>query len=100
MFLVPADLVFPLFFLAILIGSTVAASSWSRPAETTMSASVFRSALIAGAEMSAIVACAGCAVLLGAAGPSLLVILGATSPPAMRRYTARWRAKKDDGYPH
>ncbi|MFG1625483.1 hypothetical protein [Kribbella sp. NPDC049227] len=99
LFLVPADLVFPLLFMATLIGSIVAASTWSRPAGTTMSASVSRSGRIAGAAIAAIVASAGYAVLLGAAGPSLLVILGATSPPAMRRYTTRWRARKTTDIP-
>lgn len=99
LFLVPAELEFPLFFMATLIGSTVAALTWSRPAGTTMAASVFRSALIAVAVLSAIVACAGYAALLGAAGPSLLVILGATSPPAMRTYAALWRARKTTHIP-
>lgn len=99
LFLVPADLEFPLFFMAALIGSTVAAGTWSRPAGTAMSASVLRSGLIAGAVIAAIVACAGYAVLLGAAGPGLLVILGATSPPALRTYTAGWRARKTTHFP-
>ena len=99
LFLVPADLVFPLVFSVVLIGSTVGTATWSRPAGTTTAAGVFRSARIVGVVMSAIVACAGYAVLLGAAGPCLLVVLGATSPPAMRWYAARWGAGKTTEIP-
>lgn len=84
LFLVPADLLFPLLFVATLVGLTVAANAWSRPDGTTVSAGLVRCGLIAATVIAAVVACAGYFVLLGSAGLSLLLLLGVTSPPAMR----------------
>jgi hypothetical protein len=83
-FLVPADAMFPLLFVAALIGLTVATSAWSKREETTIFPRSGRCVVIAVTVISAIVACAGYVVLLGAAGPGLVVVLGATSPAAMR----------------
>ncbi|WP_132333364.1 hypothetical protein [Kribbella orskensis] len=83
-FLVPADVLYPLFFIAALLGLTVATTSWSKTEETTISARSGRSAVIAVTVISAIVACAGHVVLLGAAGSGLVVVLCVTSPAAMR----------------
>jgi hypothetical protein len=83
-FLVPAGGMFPLLFFATLIGLIVAATSWPQTAETTISARSRRSAVIGVTVITAIVACAGTVVLFGAAGPAVVVLLGVTSPPAMR----------------
>ncbi|TCN32870.1 hypothetical protein EV644_12388 [Kribbella orskensis] len=83
LFLVPAGVMFPLLFVAAVIGLTVATTTWSQPAGTTISAGVGRFAVIVVAMMSAIVACAGLIVLFGGAAPGLVVVLGVTSPAAM-----------------
>jgi hypothetical protein len=83
-FLLPADVMYPLLFVAALIGLTVATTFWSKTKETTISGRSGRSAVIAVTVISAIVACAGHVVLLGAAGPGLVVVLCVTSPAAMR----------------
>lgn len=87
--LVPGDLMFPLLFLAGLIGSTVAATAWSKEEDTTAGAKAWRAIAVAGAVIGVIVACAGYAVLLGPAGPSWAVLLGVTSPPALRWFGRR-----------
>jgi hypothetical protein len=87
--LVPGDLMFPLLFLAGLIGSTVAATAWSKAEDATDGAKAWRGVVVAGAVIGVIVACAGYAVLLGPAGPLLAVFLGITSPPAMRWFGRR-----------
>jgi hypothetical protein len=84
LFFVPTDLVFPLFFVAALIGSGVASNAWSKAEGTSVLARAWKAAVVAGTVIAAIVACAGYVVLLGPAGPALVVILGVTSPPAMR----------------
>ncbi|MFC5263152.1 hypothetical protein ACFPJ1_13650 [Kribbella qitaiheensis] len=83
-FLVPARGMLPLLFVAAFIGVAVASTAWSHAAETTISARLGRSAVIAVAVISAIVAFAGTVVVLGAAAPGLVVVLGVTSPAAMR----------------
>jgi hypothetical protein len=84
LFLVPADLVFPLLFVAGLIAVTVFTTVWSKTEQSTILAGSGRAAAIAVTVIAAIVACAGYIVLLGTAGPGLLVVLGVTSPAAMR----------------
>ena len=84
LFLVPGELVFPLLFVAGLITVTVATTVWSKGDEGTALTRLRRAAVIAVTVLSAIVACAGYLVLLGSAGPGLLLVLGATSPAAMR----------------
>ena len=83
-FLVPAGGMLPLLFVATLIGVSVAGTAWSHTAASAISARSGRSAVIAVAVISAIVAFAGDVVLLGAAAPGLVVVLGVTSPAAMR----------------
>jgi hypothetical protein len=83
-FLVPGDLVYPLLFVAGLIGVTAFTTVWSRTGQTTVRAGAGRAAAVAGLVISAIVACAGYVVLLGAPGAGLLVVLAITSPAAMR----------------
>ena len=84
LFFVPARLVFPLLFIASLIAATVGAHSWSKAEGATTSARAGRAAVAGGAVIAGSVACAGYIVLLGPAGLGLAVILGVTSPPAMR----------------
>jgi hypothetical protein len=84
LFLVPGDLVFPLLFVAGLIGVTVFTTVWSKTGQTTMRAGAGRAAAIAGLVSSAVVACAGYVVLLGTPGTGLVVVLGITSPATMR----------------
>ncbi|MDX6260541.1 MAG: hypothetical protein QOH84_2229 [Kribbellaceae bacterium] len=83
-FLVPGDLVFPLLFVAGLVGVTVFTTVWSRTGEGTMRAGAGRAVAVSGLVISAIVACAGYVVLLGAPGAGLLVVLGVTAPATMR----------------
>jgi hypothetical protein len=83
-FLLPAELMFPLFFLGSLVASTVVACVWPKSGETATSAGAGRAAVIGVAVVAAIFASAGSAVVLGVAGPGLMVVLGITSPPAMR----------------
>jgi hypothetical protein len=83
-FLVPGNVMLPLLFVATLIGLTAATTAWSRPGETTIAARSRRAAVVGLTVISAIVVCAGCVVLLGAAGPTLLLVLGVTSPAAVR----------------
>ncbi|MFG1621837.1 hypothetical protein [Kribbella sp. NPDC049227] len=89
LFFVPTDLVFPLFFVAALIGSAVAANAWSKTEDASVPARAWKAAVVAGTVIAAIVACAGYVVLLGPAGPSLVVVLGITSPPALRWFGRR-----------
>ncbi|MFI6826447.1 hypothetical protein ACIBG5_05060 [Kribbella sp. NPDC050241] len=89
LFFVPTDLVFPLFFVASLIGSAVGANAWSKTADASVPARAWKAAVVAATVIAAVVACAGYVVLLGPAGPSLVVILGVTSPPAMRWFGRR-----------
>jgi hypothetical protein len=84
LFLVSTDLMFALLFFGALIGSTVATNRWSKAADATLAAKAWKAALTVGTVIAAIVASAGYIVLLGSAGLSLLVILGVTSPPALR----------------
>jgi hypothetical protein len=83
-FLVPGDLVFPFLFVAGLIGVTVFTTVWSKTGEGTVRAGAGRAVAVSGLAISAIVACAGYVVLLGTPGAGLLVVLGITSPAAMR----------------
>jgi hypothetical protein len=83
-FLLPAELMFPLLFLATLVASTVVACAWSKTGETTTSARMGRAAVLWVTVVAALVACAGSTILLGGAGPGLMVVLGLTSPPAVR----------------
>jgi hypothetical protein len=87
--LVPADVMFALLFLAGLIGSTLAANAWSRAKDDTVPAKARRALAVAGTVVATVVAGAGYTVLLGPAGLSVVVILGATSPPAMRWFGRR-----------
>jgi hypothetical protein len=80
--LTPAQVILPILIVVAGIGLTVAATASSKPAETT--ARRRRSALIVGTMISATLACMGYVVLFGAAGPGLVVVLGVTSPAAMR----------------
>jgi hypothetical protein len=84
LFLVPGDLVFPLLFVAGLVGLTVFTTVWSKTGQTTMRTGAGRAVAVSGLVISAIVACAGYVVLLGTAGAGLLVVLGITSPAAVR----------------
>lgn len=82
--LTPAQVILPILVVVAGIGLTVAATAPSKPAETA--ARRRRSALIVGTTISAALACMGYVVLFGAAGPGLVVVLGVTSPAAMRWY--------------
>ena len=84
LFFVPGDLMFPLLFVAAIIGSTAGATAWSKAEGTATPARARRSAAIAATVIAAVVACAGYVVLLGPTGPGVVVILGLTSPPLMR----------------
>ncbi|NEA30740.1 hypothetical protein [Streptomyces sp. SID13031] len=100
LFLGPDDLVFPLLFVAGLVGLTLITTAWSKPEENTVLARSRRNAVIAGTVISGILACAGCVVLLGAAGLGLPVVLGVTSPAAMRwcgRKLGRIPGRRDGG---
>jgi hypothetical protein len=85
LFFVPGDLMFRLLFVAALIGSTAGSIAWSKAEGTATPARARRSAAIAATVIAAVVACTGYVVLFGPVGPAVVVVLGLTSPPLMRR---------------
>ncbi|MFC6155576.1 adenosylcobinamide-GDP ribazoletransferase [Kribbella jiaozuonensis] len=89
LFLVSTDVLFVLLFIGAMIGATVASSRWSKARDTTRAAKAWKAVGTVATVIAVMLASAGYAVLLGPAGPFLLVILGAASPPAMRWFGRR-----------
>ena len=87
--LVPSDVMAALLFLAGLIGLAMGANAWSKVKDDTVAAGAWRALAVAGTVVATVVACAGAIVLLGPTSLSLAVILGVTSPPAMRWFGRR-----------